>query len=128
MSASADIVTAQATGLTVPNAALTGSRVTVDDHGTRTERTVQTGVVGEERTQILSGLEAGEQVVETSRSALAGAAAAAGGGSGSGTTGALGGGGGFGAGALGGGRVLRSGAGGFGGGGGGFRSGGGAGP
>ena len=73
MSASADIVTAETNGLSVPNQALRGSTVTVDNNGTHSTQTVQTGLVGDSSTQIVSGLEEGDKVVVTSTSAAAGA-------------------------------------------------------
>ncbi len=82
MSATADIVTKQASGIVVPSQAVTGSTVTVVDGGERETRRVTTGVVGDSSTQVVSGLRAGEQVVVRSRSAAAGAAA-----TGSGTSG-----------------------------------------
>jgi multidrug efflux pump subunit AcrA (membrane-fusion protein) len=75
MSASADIVTAQASGLTVPNQALQGSSVTVLRNGKSTTQTVQTGVAGDSSTIVLSGLQVGDEVVVQSTSAAAGAAA-----------------------------------------------------
>jgi membrane fusion protein, macrolide-specific efflux system len=61
----------------VPSQALTGSTVTVvDKNGKQSSRQVQTGVVGDSTTQIVSGLKAGESVVV--RSATAGAGGAAG--------------------------------------------------
>jgi hypothetical protein len=75
MSASADIVTSQVSGLAVPNQALTGSTVTVVKGGTQTTQTVQTGVVGNSTTQIVAGLQAGDQVLVRSASAAAGASA-----------------------------------------------------
>jgi multidrug efflux pump subunit AcrA (membrane-fusion protein) len=78
MSATADIVVAQATGLVVPSQALTGSSVTLVRDGKRSEQTVQTGVVGESSTEVVSGLKAGDEVVVRSASAAAGASAGAG--------------------------------------------------
>jgi hypothetical protein len=78
MSATADIVVAQASGLTLPSQAVTGSSVVVVRAGRRTTQTVQTGVVGESSTQILSGLREGDEVVVRSASAAAGANAGAG--------------------------------------------------
>jgi multidrug efflux pump subunit AcrA (membrane-fusion protein) len=72
MSATADIVTAQASGLVVPNQALSGSTVTVERDGVRTTARVQTGLAGDSATQIVGGLEEGDEVVVTSRSATAG--------------------------------------------------------
>jgi multidrug efflux pump subunit AcrA (membrane-fusion protein) len=76
MSATADIVTSQVTGLAVPSQALTGSTVTVEGaDGARTTQQVQTGVVGDSTTQIVSGLKAGDRVVVRSAAAALGAAA-----------------------------------------------------
>lgn len=124
MSATADIVVDRATGIAVPSQALRGSSVTVDADGQRETRRVETGVVGESMTEVVSGLEAGERVVITSTSAIQGAVTnAQGAGQQQRGTGALGGAGGFGGGA-GGFRGGAGGAGGFappgGGGGGGF--------
>jgi membrane fusion protein, macrolide-specific efflux system len=79
MSATADIVTDQVTGIAVPNQALSGSTVTVEGKdGSRTTQRVQTGVAGDSTTQIVSGLQAGDKVVVRSAAATAGAAASAG--------------------------------------------------
>jgi multidrug efflux pump subunit AcrA (membrane-fusion protein) len=78
MSATADIVVERVTGLAVPTQALRGSSVTVDRDGTRSTQQVQTGVVGDSTTQVLSGLKAGEKVIITSTSALQGQGAGAG--------------------------------------------------
>jgi multidrug efflux pump subunit AcrA (membrane-fusion protein) len=76
MSATADIVTSQASGIVVPSQALSGSTVTVAaSGGARTTRQVQTGVVGDSTTQIVSGLKVGEEVVVRSAAASAGATA-----------------------------------------------------
>jgi multidrug efflux pump subunit AcrA (membrane-fusion protein) len=76
MSATADIVTSQASGIVVPSQALSGSTVTVEaSNGARSTRQVQTGVVGDSTTQVLSGLQAGEHVVVKSAAATAGALA-----------------------------------------------------
>jgi hypothetical protein len=76
MSATADIVTAQVSGLAVPSQALTGSTVTVEgDDGAQTTQRVQTGVVGDSTTQVVSGLKAGDKVVVRSTAAALGAAA-----------------------------------------------------
>jgi hypothetical protein len=72
MSATADIVVARVTGLVVPSQALRGSQVTVDKNGTRTTERVETGVVGDSATQVVSGLDAGDKVVVTSTSAASG--------------------------------------------------------
>jgi hypothetical protein len=124
MSASADIVTAQASGVVVPNQALQGSTVTVVRNGKRSTQRVVAGIAGDSSTQILSGLSAGDQVVVTSPSAAAGAGAAAGGagaaagrGGAGGAAGGFGGGGfGGGGGGFGGGGARPGGGGGFGGG------------
>jgi hypothetical protein len=73
MSATADIVTAQASGVVVPSGALQGSSVTVVKNGRKTTQRVETGVAGDSSTQVISGLNAGDQVVVTSASATAGA-------------------------------------------------------
>jgi hypothetical protein len=118
MSATAVIVTGQASGLVVPTQALRGSTVNVMRNAKATSQQVQTGVTGDTSTQIVSGLSDGDQVVITSTTAAA--ANAAGGAAGAGArAGGLGGGG------LGGGG-FGAGGGGFGGGGG-FRGGGGGG-
>ena len=73
MSATAEIVTGQASGVVVPTQALQGSSVTVVKDGKRTTQRVTVGVAGDSTTQIVSGLSAGQQVVVTSSSAAAGA-------------------------------------------------------
>jgi multidrug efflux pump subunit AcrA (membrane-fusion protein) len=94
MSATADIVVAHASGLVVPSQALRGSSVTLVRNGKRSTQPVQTGVVGDSDTQVLSGLRAGDQVLVTSTTATLGAASRASGNSGA--TGGFGGtGGGF---------------------------------
>jgi multidrug efflux pump subunit AcrA (membrane-fusion protein) len=71
MSATADIVTSQVTGMALPSQALTGSSVTVQAaDGTQTTRQVQTGVVGDSTTQVISGLKVGDEVVVRSTAAL----------------------------------------------------------
>ena len=76
MSATADIVTSQVTGLAVPSQALSGSTVTVQAaDGTQTTQRVQTGVVGDSTTQIVSGLKVGDKVVVRSAAAALGTAA-----------------------------------------------------
>jgi len=74
MSATADIITSQASGIVVPNQALRGSSVTLVANGERTTQRVETGVVGDSTTQVVSGLRAGDRVVITSTSAAAGGA------------------------------------------------------
>jgi hypothetical protein len=119
MSASADIITAQDSGVSVPNQALQGSSVTVVRNGKRIRQDVQTGTAGDSSTIITSGLSAGDQVLVTSTSANAGAAAAGGAAAGANGAGRRFGPGGFGGGGLGGGggfggggQVLRGGGGG----------------
>jgi hypothetical protein len=119
MSASADIITAQDSGVSVPNQALQGSTVTVVRNGKRTSQDVQTGTAGDSSTIITSGLSAGDQVLVTSTSAAAGSRASGGAAAGAAGAGARFGPGGFGGGGFGGGGGLRGGGGGFGGGGGG---------
>jgi macrolide-specific efflux system membrane fusion protein len=67
MSASAAVIVGQAQGVTVPNAAVSGTgslaTVTVQSNGTRSQQQVVVGLRGNSRTQIVSGLTAGEQVV-----------------------------------------------------------------
>jgi multidrug efflux pump subunit AcrA (membrane-fusion protein) len=72
MSATADIVVSQASGLLVPSQALRGSTVTVERGGQRSTQPVQTGVVGDSVTQVVSGLRAGDKVVVTSTTATIG--------------------------------------------------------
>jgi len=66
MSASASIVVGQAQGVNVPNAAVTGTgqvaTVTLTKNGKKSQQQVAVGLRGNSRTQILSGLSAGEQV------------------------------------------------------------------
>jgi multidrug efflux pump subunit AcrA (membrane-fusion protein) len=76
MSATADVVTSQVTGIAVPSQALSGSTVTVDAaDGTETPQAVQTGLVGDSTTQVVSGLKVGDKVVVRSTAAALGAAA-----------------------------------------------------
>jgi multidrug efflux pump subunit AcrA (membrane-fusion protein) len=75
MSATADIITSQVSGIAIPSQALSGSTVTVEQNGKQTTRQVQTGVVGDSTTQVLSGLNVGETIVVRSTTAAAGAAA-----------------------------------------------------
>jgi hypothetical protein len=71
MSATADIVTSQVTGMAVPSQALSGSTVTVEAaDGTQSTQQVQTGVVGDSTTQVISGLKVGDKVVVRSTAAL----------------------------------------------------------
>jgi multidrug efflux pump subunit AcrA (membrane-fusion protein) len=124
MSASAAVVTGQASGVNLPNSAITttGSvgHVDVLQNGKAVPTSVVVGLVGDSRTQIVSGLKAGDEVqVTTTLPALGSSSSSLS----SGSTGTLGGAGGL---AGGGGRFL--GGGGFAGGGfagGGFAGGGG---
>jgi multidrug efflux pump subunit AcrA (membrane-fusion protein) len=75
MSASADIVVSQVSGLSVPTQAVSRSTVTLVQNGKKVMTPVQTGVVGDSTTQIVSGVKAGDQVYVQSPSAAAGAAA-----------------------------------------------------
>jgi macrolide-specific efflux system membrane fusion protein len=115
MSASAAVFVAQAQGVNVPNAAVTGNgslaTVTDERNGKQTQQQVAVGLRGDSRTQIISGLSAGDQVViKTTLPPLSSATTS----TTSGSNGTLGG------------TGARPG-GGFGGGGGGFAGGGGAG-
>jgi hypothetical protein len=75
MSATADIVTSQVTGMAVPSQALSGSTVTVEAaDGTQSTQQVQTGVVGDSTTQVISGLKVGDKVVVRSTAAALGSA------------------------------------------------------
>lgn len=69
MSASASVIVGQAHGVTVPNQAVTttGSLGTVQasDQGRTVPRQVIVGLRGDSRTQIISGLSSGQQVVVT---------------------------------------------------------------
>jgi hypothetical protein len=118
MSASASVVAAQAQGVNLPNSAVsgTGSVTTVKllKSGKSVSTPVAVGLRGDSRTQIVSGLRAGQQVVVTTTLPALGAAASSSG------TSALGGGavarrlgggglagGGLGGGSLGGGGAAR---------------------
>ncbi len=69
MSASASVITGQASGVTVPNAAVTGSgslaTVNMLKNGKTVAQQLVVGLRGDTRTQIVSGLEAGDQLVVT---------------------------------------------------------------
>jgi multidrug efflux pump subunit AcrA (membrane-fusion protein) len=69
MSASASVVTGQASGVTLPNAAVTGSgslaTVNMLQNGKTVSRQVVVGLRGDTRTQIISGLKAGDQIAVT---------------------------------------------------------------
>ncbi len=125
MSASASVIVGQAQGVTVPNQAVTGSgslgTVNLLKGGKTVPQQVVVGLRGDSRTQIIGGLEAGQQVVVTiTLPSLSGSPTST-----SGASGTLGGGR-FGAGGFGGGGF--GGGGGLGGGGAFFRAGGGGTP
>jgi macrolide-specific efflux system membrane fusion protein len=69
MSASAAVIVGQASGVTLPNAAVTGSgslgTVNLLKNGKTVSRQVVVGLRGDSRTQVISGLSAGDQVVVT---------------------------------------------------------------
>jgi multidrug efflux pump subunit AcrA (membrane-fusion protein) len=114
MSATAEVVIKQASGVNVPTSAISGGSVTVLHGSKRETRQVTTGLAGDSATIITSGLKAGETVLlptatttSSSKSALSGLRSSF-----RGLGGAAGGGGGFGGaggGAPGGGAVLRGG-------------------
>jgi macrolide-specific efflux system membrane fusion protein len=121
MSASASVITGSASGVTVPNAAVTGSgslgTVTLVKNGKDVTQQVVVGLRGDSRTQIISGVKAGDQLVitialpslSTSTGSLGSGTL---GGGGLGGLGGLGGGGGFFRGGGGGGALFRGGGGG----------------
>lgn len=107
MSASASVITGQAQGVTLPNSAVSGTgslaTVSVRRNGTKATTQVIVGLKGDSRTQIVSGLNAGDQVlVTTTLPSLSSSGAAS-----SGSSGTLGGGGA----GVGGGRFLGRGGG-----------------
>ena len=63
MSASAEVVVAQAEGVNVPTSAISGASVTVIRGGKQVRQAVTTGLAGNSSTIVLSGLNAGERVV-----------------------------------------------------------------
>ena len=69
MSASAAVITGQASGVNVPNAAVTGSgslgTVNLLKNGKTVSQQVVVGLRGDSRTQIISGVSAGDQLVIT---------------------------------------------------------------
>ncbi len=75
MATSVRIVTAQASGLVIPAQALTGSIAKVVTATGSTPTRVQTGLEGDDGTIVTGGLSAGQSVLETSASALAGTTA-----------------------------------------------------
>jgi hypothetical protein len=128
MSASAAVITGQASGVNLPNSAVTTTgtvgRVNQLQNGKAVSTSVVVGLVGDSRTQIVSGLKAGDQVQVTTTLPALGSSSSL---SSSGSTGTLGGAGGLAGGAarfLGGGGGFAGGGGLRAGGGGGFRGGG----
>ncbi|HEX4436590.1 MAG TPA: biotin/lipoyl-binding protein [Solirubrobacteraceae bacterium] len=115
MSATAEVVIKQASGVNVPTSAISGGSVTVLHGSKRETRQVTTGLAGDSATIVASGLKAGETVLlptatttsSSSRSALSGLRSSFRGLGGAGGTG--GGFGGAGGGAPGGGALLRGG-------------------
>jgi multidrug efflux pump subunit AcrA (membrane-fusion protein) len=114
MSASASVITGQASGVNLPNAAVTGTgslaTVNVLKNGKTVPTQVVVGLRGDSRTQIISGLSAGQQVAITitlpslsSTSTTGGSGTGTLGGGRLGGAGGLAGGGGFGGAGLGGG-------------------------
>jgi macrolide-specific efflux system membrane fusion protein len=69
MSAAASVIVAQAQGVNVPNSAISGTgsiaTVTLDSNGKKTQQQVAVGLRGTTRTQIISGLTAGQQIAVT---------------------------------------------------------------
>jgi macrolide-specific efflux system membrane fusion protein len=116
MSASATVIAQQAQGVTLPNSAVTGSgslsTVSVLKNGKSVSTPIVVGLRGDSRTQIVSGVSAGTQVVVTTTLPALGTGSSTG--SAAGGTGTLGGTRGLGAGGVGG--AGFGGAGGFGGG------------
>jgi macrolide-specific efflux system membrane fusion protein len=113
MSASVAVITGQAQGVTVPNQAVSGSgtlsTVNMLQNGKTVSQQVVVGLRGDSRTQIISGLKAGDQVVITITLPSLGSTST----TGSGTLGrGLGGAGGLGGGAFGGGGAGLGGGGG----------------
>jgi hypothetical protein len=106
MSASASVITGQASGVTVPNQAVTGSgslgTVTLQKNGKDVTQQVVVGLRGDSRTQIISGVNTGDQLVITIALPSLGSTSTGTSGTGSGTLGG-GGLGGFGGGGFGGG-------------------------
>ena len=127
MSASAAVITGQASGVNLPNSAVTTSgsvgHVNVLRNGKTVPTTVVVGLVGDSRTQIVSGLRTGDQVQVTTTLPALGASSSQ---LSSGSSGALGGAAGLGGAGrfLGGGAGFAGGGGLRGAGGGGFRGGG----
>jgi HlyD family secretion protein len=103
MSASASVIVGQAQGVTVPNSAITGTgslaTVKLSRGGKTVTQQVVVGLKGDSRTQIISGVQAGDQLVVTTTLPSLGSSSSSSGSSGNGTLGGtgsrLGGGGGF---------------------------------
>ena len=93
MSASASVIVTQAQGVTVPNAAITGTgslaTLNVVKDGKKVSQQVVVGLKGDSRTVIISGLKAGDQVALTTTLPSLGSSSSSGT---SGSTGTLGGG------------------------------------
>jgi macrolide-specific efflux system membrane fusion protein len=91
MSASASVIVSQAQGVTVPNSAVsaTGSiaTVTLVRNGKSTQQQVAIGLRGDSRTQIVSGLSAGDQLAVTTTLPALSTGSASTSGTGSGTLG-----------------------------------------
>jgi multidrug efflux pump subunit AcrA (membrane-fusion protein) len=102
MSATAEVVVKQAEGLNVPTTAISAGSVTVVRNGKHVSQSVTTGLAGDSSTIILTGLNAGEEIVLPSTAGSTTSASKAGAGSrvggrlgGGGLGGGLGGGGAF---------------------------------
>jgi hypothetical protein len=74
MSATAEVVVKQAEGVSVPTSAISAGSVTVVRGGKHVRQPVLTGLAGNSATIILSGLNAGEEVVLPSSTSTTGAA------------------------------------------------------
>lgn len=113
MSASAAVITGQAQGVTLPNSAITGSgslaTVSLVQGGHASQHQVAVGLRGDSRTQIVSGLRAGDEVMVTTTLPPLGTGTAGSSSSSSGTLGGRLGGGGFGGGGFGGGGLAGGG-------------------
>jgi hypothetical protein len=91
MSASASVIVSQAQGVTVPNSAVSGTgsidTVTLVRNGKSTQQQVAIGLRGDSRTQIVSGLSAGDQLAVTTTLPALGTGTASTSGTGGGTLG-----------------------------------------
>jgi len=98
MSASGAVITSQGYGVNVANSAVSGSgslaTVSLLRGGKTVQKQVVAGVKGDSRTQILSGLHVGDQVVVTTSLPSTGSSSSSGSSSGGSSSGTLGGGGG----------------------------------